>query len=336
MQPLSSSQHSGILMDGHGRRISYLRLAVTDRCNLHCTYCRPEKCAPHPRGELLSYEELHRLVRIFAGLGIRKVRITGGEPFARQGLVGFIERIMALPGIETVALTTNGTLALSHIRSLKQLGIAGINFSLDTLSPARYQNITGAALFHAAFAAILEAIIQSVPTKINTVVLDNQNTDELLDLAKIAEHHPVAVRFIEPMPFGLNTTFAVSSWTAARLKEFFLHRLPGSMELLPTEGSTAHVLKVKNFQGTIGIIGGHTRIFCASCNKVRITPQGILKNCLYDDGVLDLRQMLRNGEKDEAIRYAIRCAVMQRRRDGRMAEQERCVDAARSMAAIGG
>jgi len=323
------------LCDSHGRCITYLRLAVTDRCNLRCTYCMPKGCLAS-KNELLDYDELLRVVRIFAGLGIGKIRLTGGEPFARKGFVDFLAEIKEVTGIKEIGITTNGTLCFNDIQRLKASGVTGLNFSLDTLSPARYQKITGADLFHEAFASIMEAIILGIRVKVNVVVLDNDNCDELLHLAGLADDYPVEVRFIEPMHFNGSGEFTPPQWNAARLKAFFLKNLPGCVELLKKHDSTAQLFKVKNYLGTVGIIAGHSRSFCASCNKVRLTPQGVLKNCLYDNGVLDMKGLLRSGADDGEITAAIRNAVMAKSADGSIAEKDRRDRMPRSMATIGG
>lgn len=323
------------LCDSHDRDITYLRLAVTDRCNLRCTYCMPKGCLS-PRNELLNYDELLRVVRLFAGLGIGKIRLTGGEPFARNGFVDFLTEIHNVPGIKEIGITTNGTLCFDQIQRLKESGVTGINFSLDTLSPARYQKITGADLFHEAFASIMEAIIQGIRVKVNVVVLDNDNSDELLHLAGLAENYPVEVRFIEPMHFNGSGEFTPPHWNAMRLKAFFLENLPGCVEILKKHDSTAQLFKVKKYSGIVGIIAGHSRSFCASCNKVRLTPQGMLKNCLYDNGVLDMKGLLRSGADDEEINAAIQSAVAAKYADGFIVEKDRRDFVPRSMATIGG
>lgn len=322
-----------LLQDSFGRQINYLRLAVTDRCNLTCRYCRPSSTAS-AKASLLSYDELLRLVRIFASLGINKIRLTGGEPFARKGFLGLVRQISTIPGINNLSITTNGTLCFDHIKELKKIGVTGLNFSLDTLSPQRFQQITGADLFHEAFASIMEAVIQGLKVKINVVVLDNLNTDELLHLAGLAENLPIEVRFIEPMPFNGRTNFATSSWTISGLARFFQAKIPGCTEALQTRPSTARLFTARNYQGRIGLIGGHSRSFCHTCNKVRVTPLGMLKTCLYGKEVLDFKKMLCDGYADQALVRAIHAAVQHKAASGIEADngaQARC-----SMALIGG
>lgn len=330
------SANSPGLHDSFGRHINYLRLAVTDRCNLNCVYCRPPITSPAQKAGILTYPELLRIVRLFSGLGITKVRLTGGEPFSRAGLMDFIGKVTKIPGIEKVSITTNGTLCFNHIKTLKQTGISGLNFSLDTLSPSRFQRITGVNLFHDTFSTIMEAVLQGIRVKVNVVVLDEHNTDELLHLAGLAKNLPLEVRFIEPMYFNGVGKFLASSWNASALIKFFMKNIEGCVETIAAEPSTARVFKAKDYQGTIGVIGGHSRTFCHACNKIRITSHGMMKNCLYDQGALDLKNMLRDNFSDEEIKRTIGRIVSTKAADGLIASQMNPATGNRSMALIGG
>jgi molybdenum cofactor biosynthesis protein A len=324
------------LIDAHGRIITYLRLSVTDRCNFRCQYCQPDGPANIiPRSELLTYEEMERLVRLFTSMGVHKVRLTGGEPFTRKGLVSFIDRIKQVQGVRDVAITTNGSLAIDHIQQLEKIGVSAINFSLDTLSSKRFQEITGQDCFHQVFTSILAAIMTTMKVKINVVVLD-ENTDELNDLAMLARDYPVDVRFIETMLFNGQQQNRQGALNHATIKQYIKDSFPDVVSLLPVDSTTAQSYKVRGFQGTLGVIGGRSRCFCQQCNKVRITPQGTLKTCLYDDGVLDLKMMLRSGDSDRDIEKAIRQAVRVRHEDGATAERKRQTKDGRTMATIGG
>lgn len=325
------------LVDNLGRKINYLRLAVTDRCNLSCRYCRPASDHLDSRRELLSYEELTRLTSLLAGMGISKVRLTGGEPFVRNGLIDLLRHLRGLPGIKQLALTTNGTLAGPHLDTLRQIGLDGLNISLDTLSPRRFAEITGHDLFGGVMTFIEDAIAAGFPVKVNAVVQDGINTDELLDLARLAEKWPIQVRFIEPMPFNGDQGFQATEWAIARLRDFFSRSLPGLVEAVAPGSTTAQVFRAPGFAGTIGFIGGYSRSFCKQCNKIRITPQGMLKTCLYDDGVLDLRGLLRSGADDREVEAQIRQCIGRRQANGFAAAallqggRQAC-----SMASIGG
>lgn len=324
------------LFDQAGRRINYLRLAVTDRCNLHCRYCRPTSSPRSPRASLLSFEELGRLARLVAAMGVTKIRLTGGEPFLRHDLLRLFAEIQAIPGIDTLCLTTNGVHAAPHLDELHALGLNGLNLSLDTLSPQRFREITGVDAHGAAMATLHKTLDLGLPLKINTVVQDGVNTDELLDLADLARHHPIQVRFIEMMPFN-GRKFSPTAWRGERLREHFRRHLPEMTPLIPARAATASLFKVAGFTGTLGFIDGYSRSFCTSCNRIRITPEGVLKTCLYDNGALDLRALLRHGADDETLAGRIRQAVWQKPLSGHEAEgfPDGC-QARESMAAIGG
>ncbi|MFU8819212.1 MAG: GTP 3',8-cyclase MoaA [Desulfurivibrio sp.] len=327
------------LTDNFGRVISYVRLAVTDRCNLNCRYCRPKGPCSEARRELLSYEELERLTRLLVGMGICKVRITGGEPLVRHGMLPFLGRLRQIPGLTQLALTTNATLLKAKLPALRELRLSGLNISLDTLSPARFAEITGHDLFAEVFAVIESTLQTGIPLKLNAVVQEGINTDELLDLARLAAKWPVEVRFIEPMPFDGGNGFVAGPWNLARLRDYFRANLPELSEITPP-GSTAQVFRPAGFRGAVGLIGGYSRCFCATCNKIRITPQGVLKTCLYDEGVLDLKEVLRSGVGDDELAGLIRACVGRRHANGFDAAARRSTGSlagsCASMATIGG
>ncbi len=327
------------LTDNFGRVISYVRLAVTDRCNLNCRYCRPKGPCTEARRELLSYEELERLTRLLVAMGISKVRITGGEPLVRHGMLPFMQRLREIPGLTKLALTTNATLLKAKLPALAALQLSGLNISLDTLSATRFAEITGQDLFAEVFAVIESALQSGIPLKLNAVVQEGINTDELLDLARLAERWPVEVRFIEPMPFDGGNGFVAGNWSLARLRDYFRANLPELSEITPP-GSTAQVFRPAGFRGAVGLIGGYSRCFCATCNKVRVTPQGMLKTCLYDEGVLDLKEVLRSGVDDSELAEMIRACVGRRQANGFDAAAKRAAGSlagsCASMATIGG
>ncbi len=195
--------HSDKLMDNYGRHISYLRMAITDRCNLRCQYCMPAEGVPFDGHDaILSYEEILRLLQIAASLGITKIRFTGGEPFARKDFIHLFEKTAAIPGIEEIHITSNGVSLAEHVNTLKDLGVSGINLSLDTLDPEKFLAITRRDYFSHVMNSIESVLAASIPLKINSVIQDGVNTDEIVDLARLAENKPVTVRFIEQMPFN--------------------------------------------------------------------------------------------------------------------------------------
>ncbi len=325
------------LTDNHGRSVSYLRIAITDRCNLRCCYCMPaEGITPLKRGELLTFAELERLVRIAAGLGVHKVRITGGEPSARPGWLDFLRRLASgrIPGLSSLHLTTNGVALAPFCDELAALGVH-VNLSLDTLDRRRFWAISRRDLFAAVHHTLDRLIALGRPFKVNTVVLADTPDNDILALASLARHHAVTVRFIERMPF------AGHSWQAGGGREGVRERiarlLPG---LRPDHGpagpSTATLFRQPGWRGRIGCIEGYARRFCRSCNKVRITAAGRLKTCLYDNGAADLRALLRRGAGDAEIARAIGQAVGRRAANGFEAEAWAATAAKPSMASIGG
>ena len=322
------------LVDNHGRAITYLRLAITDRCNLRCRYCMPEQGVQFvPYREILRYEEMVRLVGIFASLGINKLRITGGEPFARRDCIPFLQKIITIGGITGLYVTTNGIAAASHLDDLKEMGISGINLSLDTLDPQYFSHLTGRDLLGNVLATMHGCLERDIPLKINTVVLEETTDENLLDLAGLAKKYPLTVRFIEKMPFSGGN--GLKNGGSGQLRQ----RLSGLFDLTEVNNdqpTTARIFKLQGFHGKIGIIEGHSRKFCATCNKLRVTPLGVLKTCLYDNGALDLKAMLRSGFDNTAISMAIRDSVGKRFANGRETE-EHCIHREEpSMASIGG
>ena len=321
------------LYDQHGRPIRYLRLAITDRCNLRCRYCMPEEgIVPVSHGETLSYEEMTRLVGLLLPLGIDKVRITGGEPFARRGCLHFLRCLKEL-GVPRLHLTTNGVETWRYLDDLRGLGLSGLNLSLDSLNRQRFAAITRRDRLAEALDTFSGALAAGIPLKINSVALPDTGDEEIEELAGLARDHAITVRFIEPMPFsGANGQLAVKGETlAARLARLF----PGmAARVLP--GGVAEVFSPPGFTGKIGYIAGHSRTFCQRCDKIRITATGMLKNCLYDNGVLDLRRFLRNGASDQEIVAAIRAAIGQRHLDGHLTEMRCARSKQPSMATLGG
>ena len=210
-----------MLYDNHNRPITYLRLAVTDRCNLRCFYCMPEAGIRYlPKKELLTYEEMERIVRVLADLGVNKVRITGGEPFVRNGLMDFMRQLAKIDGLRELAMTTNGVLTAPHVPELVQLGLTSVNLSLDSLNRERFRQITRRDELPAVLKTLDALLANKVEVKINAVVMDGQNTDDIPALAEMTRNLPVAVRFIEEMPFnGEGTHYPILTWTHRRILE---------------------------------------------------------------------------------------------------------------------
>jgi cyclic pyranopterin phosphate synthase len=332
--PSSTRPFSG-LTDNYGRQITYLRLAITDRCNLRCRYCRSETDMSFtPHEEILRFEELERLVRIFTALGVRKVRVTGGEPFARRGCLDFLRRLRKIEKLQNLHITTNGVKIARYMSDLREIGIDGINLSLDTLDPHRFQEITRRDHLDAVLATLREALTHKIPLKINCVVLASTSDQEILALATLAKTHPLTLRFIEPMPFsgGNSNRLLEKGRLLGRLEAI----LPAMAEEIYDQPTTARTFRLPGYIGKVGVIAGYSRHFCQTCNKVRVTPTGMLKNCLYDGGALDLKKLLRRGATDEEIAAAIISCTRNRFADGYEADRFSPKTREPSMAMIGG
>ena len=313
------------IVDNHGRPINYLRLAVTDRCNLRCFYCMPEDGIRYmPKKELLSFEEIERLIALLGEMGISKVRLTGGEPFVRTDLMMLIRKIVTIPQINDLHLTTNGVLTAPHIPELKALGIASVNLSLDTLDRQRFKQITRRDEFDAVMKTFDLLLQHEIPLKVNAVVMDGKNIEDIIPLVELTRHHPVSVRFIEEMPFnGEGSHYPVLSWTYKKILDYIQNHYPGLRKIQDPEYSTSYHYAVPGFKGTIGIIAAFSRTFCGTCNRIRVTAQGTLKTCLYDDGVLNIRNLLRSTPDNANLKESLIRAFQARALDGFEAEKNR-------------
>jgi molybdenum cofactor biosynthesis protein A len=326
------------LFDNHNRPINYLRLAVTDRCNLRCFYCMPEEGIKYlPKKALLTFEEIERLVTILARMGISKIRLTGGEPFVRTDLMDLIRRISTIDGIKDIHLTTNGILTGPHIPELKRIGVASVNLSLDTLDKNRFYEITRRDEFDKTWETFMRLVESGIPVKINAVVMDGKNTEDILPLVELAKKFPVSVRFIEEMPFnGEGSHYPILNWSYKKILDHIKQAYPEIEKIQDGPYSTASHYKVPRFQGDVGIIAAFSRTFCGTCNRIRITAQGTLKTCLYDQGVLDIRALMRSGAGDPEIISALLSAFQSRPKDGFEAERSRGKLVTESMSTIGG
>ncbi|MEJ2228171.1 MAG: radical SAM protein [Alphaproteobacteria bacterium] len=279
-------------------------------------------------------EELERLVRIFTALGVRKVRVTGGEPFARKGCLDFLRRLRKIEKLESLHITTNGVKIARYMSDLREMDIGGINLSLDTLDPLRFQEITRRDHLDAVLTTLQEALTHKVPLKINCVVLESTSDQEILALATLAKTLPLTLRFIEQMPFsgGNGNRLLEKGRLLGRLGAI----LPAMAEEMQNQPTTSRIFRLPGYVGKIGVISGYSRLFCQTCNKVRVTPTGMLKNCLYDSGALDLKQLLRSGASDEELSLAIISCTRNRFADGYEAERCSPKTCEPSMAMIGG
>ena len=325
------------LLDNHGRELTYLRLAVTDRCNLRCTYCMPAEGITYmPERELLSWEEMFRLTRILHEMGIKKVRITGGEPFVRNGLLDFLTNLAGLKDLE-ICLTTNGVFVGDYIESLQKLGVRHINLSLDSLDRDRFQQITRRDDFVKVHENLLRLIEAGFQVKINAVVMQGKNEEDIIALTEFAREHPVSVRFIEEMPFnGSGLVEEKLFWDHARILERIRSQFPDLKARPFLFGETANTYEIPGFKGNVGIIAAFTRTFCGSCNRIRLTAKGQVKTCLYDDGVFDMKPYLRNEVSDEEVKAQFLKLFKSRPLDGFEAENKRKGVITESMTTIGG
>ncbi|OJJ20892.1 cyclic pyranopterin phosphate synthase MoaA [marine bacterium AO1-C] len=328
------------IIDNHGRPVNYVRLAVTDRCNLRCFYCMPEEGIKYlPKKHLLSYEEMERLIRLLAKMGINKIRITGGEPFLRRDLIDFMQTISEIEGIQELNITTNGVLTEQYISRMIDMGVKAVNLSLDTLDKERFKKITRRDEFDKVMQCLHALIESGMRTKINMVVMAGQNTEDIIPLAALTKNAPVDVRYIEEMPFnGEGLRNAEFTWNYKQILATLTKQYPNIEQLVSKPNSTSTNYQVPGHQGTLGIIAAFTRNFCGSCNRIRITAQGTLKTCLYDNGVLDIKQLIRSGANDEELAKALLGAFNKRAKDGYEAEQKRDnnLPVTESMSTIGG
>ncbi|RAJ75191.1 cyclic pyranopterin phosphate synthase [Chitinophaga dinghuensis] len=326
-----------MLQDPHGRIINYVRLSVTDRCNLRCTYCMPEQMKFEQQGNLLTDDEIIRLLKMLAYDGVSKVRITGGEPFMRPNLLSLLEKIKNIDGITDIAITTNGVLTKSFIPALCDLGIQQVNLSLDTLQANRFERITRRNKFAAVMDCFHTMLQHDMQVKINTVVMDQVNTDEITAFAALTELKKVSVRFIEEMPFnGQQKEFSGINWHYQRIldtirEQYELVKIPD----LPHATSLNY--QIPGFSGTVGVIPAYSRTFCGTCNRLRISATGSIKTCLYGNNMLNVRDLLRQPLfRDMHIRSGIQAAITERFKDGFEAEKNFLEDVKESMSIIGG
>jgi cyclic pyranopterin phosphate synthase len=306
---------NGLLTDRFGRRHTVLRLGLTERCNLRCVYCMPAAGVPvQPHAAYLTPEEIERLVRLFAAAGVTKVRLTGGEPLVRKDAVEIAERIGRVPGVETLALTTNGLLLAVRLPALNAAGLRHLNVSLDTLRPERFRAVTRRDGLETVLDAVEAALALGYgapgrPLKVNAVLLRGLNEDEAADLAALAAGWPVEVRFIEYMPFDGNGwdrgALVPMAETRARVEDRFGPLVP--LEDGPHE--TARTFRVPGHAGTLGFIASMTAPFCAGCNRLRVTADGHLKVCLFGRREVSLRDTMRAGASDDDLRRLVGAAV---------------------------
>lgn len=303
-------------MNALGRKVDYLRISITDRCNERCLYCLPEGYADwKPREEILSYEEILRAARIAASLGFRKFRITGGEPLVRRDIVPFIEKLSAIEGVEFIGLSTNAVRLAPLANQLRDAGVQSVNISLDALTPSVYRAITRGDIAPAleGIRAALDAGFERV--KLNAVLIRGMNEDEILPLIHFAAEHHVTLRFIELMPISSTEMLTEKNFLSAgevmqRLREHDTLTPLGEVQL---GHGPARYYRLEKIGATIGFIGAITNLhFCDDCNKIRLTADGKIRPCLGNHGEYDLRNALRNNSTDDQIAEIFRLALREK------------------------
>jgi cyclic pyranopterin phosphate synthase len=306
---------SDILIDRFGRRHTYLRISVTERCNLRCHYCMPaEGVELSPRSHILTFEEIDRLARLFVKRGVTTIRLTGGEPLVRKDVEELVGILRSIPGLEELKMTTNGILLDRKLEALRESGLTGLNISLDTLRPKRFLDITRRPGLDKVLHSIDLAIGAGyVPTRINCVVMKGVNDDEIVEFVQMTRSRPVTVRFIEYMPFSGNG-WSDGFFTPWReVHQLIEHELGPLQRLSETPNSTSREFRVPGFEGTVGFISSMSDHFCDSCNRLRITADGNLKVCLFGQSEVSLRDMIRAGSSDAELEEVIADAVQRKK-----------------------
>ena len=323
--------------DRFGRNIHYLRISLTDHCNLRCIYCMPEEMTYRPLPEMMQDEEVLLLTRLFASLGFDKVRLTGGEPTVRQNIVGLVGGIAATPGVKAVTLTTNGVLLPKLAAPLAQAGLQRVNISIDTLSPAKFKRMTRWGDLEDVWEGILAAEQAGLtPVKLNAVVVRGYNEDDLPDLARLTREHPWQVRFIEMMPFGGATDLQTGQMVTAGEMLSRIEQALGPLERVNGGNldGEARLFRLPGAQGDLGFISSVSAPFCADCTRARLTSDGVLRMCLLRDLEIDLLTPLRAGATLDDLRRLVLEAVWNKPWGHGLADGE--IATQRGMSQIGG
>lgn len=332
--------HDGLLVDSYGRRMRNLRISVTDRCNFRCVYCMPaEGLAWVPRGDILSYEEIERLVRIVVRLGIEEIRLTGGEPLVRRDLAELVRRLNAIDGLHSLSLTTNGYLLKEQVRGLAEAGLRRINISLDSLDHEKFFTLTRRDSLSKVLEGLeeLEKYPSIAPIKINAVGIRGFSEPEVAEFARLARRKPYEIRWIEFMPLDADQTWTKDDVLSGQEIKTLIEEV---FPLVPVEGrdpsSTSRVYRFADgVPGTVGFINPVSEPFCAQCDRIRLTAEGELRTCLFSTVETDLRSPLRQGASDAELETLIRAAVWEKELKHYIGDT-RFKRASRSMSMIGG
>ena len=328
-----------MLIDNHGRQINYLRLAVTDRCNLRCNYCMPaEGINFAKREQLLTTDELKFVAQLLIDMGIDKIRLTGGEPFVRKDLMELLRFLAPLQGLKDISVTTNATLIGPHITELKALGVQNVNVSLDAIHKETFRRITRRDNYEVVMENLIRLIAEDFNVRINFIVLDGQNEQDILPILDTMKNYPVSVRFLEEMPFnGGSRTFGSIKWDYKTILDYIGGHYPEYQKLDSPKTSTSINYKIEGHKGTFGIIPSFSRTFCGSCNRLRITAKGDVITCLYGKPKTNARDLVRGENSEEKIREAILGAIGTRAKTGFDAQKEHQASVFdNSMTSIGG
>ncbi|MDV7140756.1 GTP 3',8-cyclase MoaA [Maribacter sp. TH_r10] len=327
-----------MLIDNHNRKINYLRLAVTDRCNLRCNYCMPESGIDFSKKDtLFTLEELSRLSSILVSQGIDKIRITGGEPFVRKDLMVLIRNLSNMKGLKDISITTNATLIGPYITELKALGIKNINVSMDAINRETFKKITRRDEYDIVYDNIIRMINEGFNVRINFIALTGQNTQDILPMLALAKNYYVCVRYLEEMPFnGGSRHFEGNTWDYKRILSHIKEAYPDYEEIPSEATSTSMNYKIPGFKGTFGIIPSFSRTFCGSCNRLRITATGDVITCLYAQPSMNIREILRGDSSEEKVKQQILKAIGNRAKTGFEAQKLQKGTYTNSMTTIGG
>jgi len=309
------------LIDSYNRHLNYLRISITDWCNLRCIYCQPpDQITKLGHDDILRYEEILRIARVAVAMGITKIRVTGGEPLIRKGVTGFLKELAALKGLQDLSLTTNGVPLANNLAALRDAGVHRINVSLDTLDRKKFHEITGRDQFERVWKGILKAHEMGFqPIKINAVALRGINEDELCDLARLSYEYPFHIRFIEHMPIGTAEFGATVPLLTPEIKT----RLESIGNLIPVSRSQqdgpAQRYRFEGAKGEVGFISAMSRHFCNRCNRLRLTAAGNLRPCLLSDYEIDIKTALRQGASEEALAEIFLTAIRHKPSDHHLA-----------------
>ncbi|WP_081475362.1 GTP 3',8-cyclase MoaA [Croceivirga radicis] len=327
-----------MLIDNHNRVINYLRLAVTDRCNLRCNYCMPSEGINFvKKDKLLSIDELKRVALIAVEQGIEKIRITGGEPFVRKDVMELLRYLSNLDGLKDISITTNATLIGPYIQELKELGITNINVSLDAIEKATFERITRRKQFETVYGNLVKLINEGFNVRINFIVLENQNEGDILSILDWFKNYPVSIRFLEEMPFNGGTKgFSSIKWNYKAILEHIRTVYPNFNKLEVPVTATAINYQIEGHTATFGIIPSFSRTFCGSCNRLRITATGDIITCLYGKPKANLRTFLRNTANNSEIGGILKQVISNRAKTGFEAQEEHSKVFDNSMTSIGG